>query len=297
MLFLFAQEEGESPMVKNIFLIALYSVKQKIVEPRIICLFIFMTIFVFNDISVINNFCQMVGVRTSPFIFPFFSSDPVKQLIMLAGIIFLFSEAPFINSSQPYVIIRSRRLAWTIGQVLYIGAMSGIYYIVLFSASILSLLPNLTFATDGWGIVLNTLAQTDAAYQIQLQFGIMPEIIKYYSPFKASVLSLLLDWGVAWFLGLIIFVISLRVQQKIGIVVAGLVLFYDLLVTNMLPLSFYKFSPVSLSRLSILDPSNTSIYPSITYPYIFFVVGIISLCLLSIILSRKSSIEISTERS
>ena len=282
-------------MVKKIFSIAMYSIRQWATDPRIISLFVLMSMFVWNDFEVIGDLTGRTGIKTNPLIFPFFSSNPVKQLILLAGIVFLFSDAPFINKNQPYIIIRSKRIPWVLGQILYIVMASSIYFLFLMLVSILVLLPHATFATDGWGKIIRTLAQTDVGAQIKLQFGITKEITTFYSPLEAFGLSFLLNWGVACFLGLILFVINLKFNRMLGLVVGGVILSFDLLVTNALPPAFYHFSPVSLSRLSVLDPMGVSMFPNLTYPFVFFSVSIVVLSALLVVSIKKISIEITPE--
>ncbi|WP_455716532.1 hypothetical protein [Anaerosporobacter sp.] len=282
-------------MVKKIFCIAIYSIRQWLTNPRIICLFVLMSLFVWNDIQVIGELTVKTGIRTNPLISPFFSNDPIKQLILLAGIVFLFSDAPFINKNQPYIIIRSKRVPWVLGQILYIAMASAIYFLFLMLVSILVLLPHATFATNGWGKIVQTLAQTNAGAQINLQFGISKEIITFYSPWEAFGLSFLLNWGVACFLGLILFVINLKFNRMLGLVAGGVILFFDLLVTNMLSPSFYHISPVSLSRLSVLDPMGVSLFPNLTYPFVFFGVSIVILSILLVVSIKKTTIEITSE--
>ena len=282
-------------MVKRIFCIAIYSIRQWVTDPRIISLFVLMSMFVWNDFEVIGDLTGRTGIKTNPLIFPFFSSNPVKQLILLAGIVFLFSDAPFINKNQPYIIIRSKRIPWVLGQILYIVMASAIYFLFLMLVSILVLLPHATFATDGWGKIIRTLAQTDVGAQIKLQFGITKEITTFYSPLEAFGLSFLLNWGVACFLGLILFVINLKFNRMLGLVVGGVILSFDLLVTNALPPAFYHFSPVSLSRLSVLDPMGVSMFPNLTYPFVFFSVSIVVLSALLVVSIKKISIEITPE--
>ncbi|MGB8455954.1 MAG: hypothetical protein WCD89_27020 [Anaerocolumna sp.] len=282
-------------MVKKIFSIAMYSIRQWVTDPRIISLFVLMSMFVWNDFEVIGDLTGRTGIKTNPLIFPFFSNDPVKQLILLAGIVFLFSDAPFINKNQPYIIIRSKRIPWVLGQILYIIMASAIYFLFLMLISILVLLPYGTFATDGWGKIINTLAQTDAGRQINLQFGITKEITTFYSPWEAFGLSFLLNWGVACFLGLLMFVINLKFNRMLGLVVGGVILSFDLLVTNALPPAFYHFSPVSLSRLGVLDPMGVSMFPNMTYPFVFFSVSIVVISVLLVVSIKKISIEITPE--
>jgi len=254
-----------------------------------------MSVFIWNSFEAIGNFAEKTGIKTNPLVFPFFSSNPVKHLILLAGIVFLFSDAPFINRNQPYIIIRSKRIPWILGQILYIAMGSAIYFLFLMSVSLLVLLPNATLAIKGWGKIINTLAQTDMRAQINLQFGIAKEIATFYSPFEAFCLSFLLNWGTACFLGLTLLLINLKFNRRIGFVIVGLILFFDLLVTNVLPPTFYHFSPVSLSRLSVLDPMGVSMFPTVTYPFVFFSVSFVVFSALLVVSIKKISIDITSE--
>jgi hypothetical protein len=282
-------------MVKKIFRIAMYSIRQWVTDPRVISLFVLMSMFVWNDFEVISDLTGRTGIKTNPLLFPFYSGDPVKKLILLAGVIFLFSDAPFINKNQPYIIIRSKRVTWVLGQILYIVMAGAVYFLFLMSVSILALLPDATFATDGWGKIVHTLAQTNAGAQIHLQFGITKEITTFYSPFEAFALSFLLNWGAACFLGLLLFAINLKFNRMIGLVAGGVILFSDLLITNMLPPGFYHLSPVSLSRLSVLDPMGVSLFPNLAYPFVFFSVSIVALSALLVVSIKKIPIEITPE--
>ena len=282
-------------MLKRVLSISAYSIRQRILEPRIICLFILLIAFIWNDITPIVTLVKMTGMRTNPLLFPFFAGDPVKQLILLAGIIFLFSDAPFINKSQPYIIVRSKRYSWMLGQILYIIIASAIYFLILMLISVIILLPNATFATNGWGKIVNTLAQTNAGEQINLQFGVLEKIIANYSPYKAFLLCFLLESAVASFLGLLIFVINLNFNRTLGLIAGGVVLVLDFTVTNALPTTFYSISPASLSRLDVIDPSGFSRYPTLAYSFIFFGIGIIILSIALVVTVRNKNIEITSE--
>ena len=282
-------------MAKKIFSIAFYSIRQRATEPRIITLFILMSVFIWNHISVIGDLTPLTGLKTNPLIFPFFSSDPLNQLILFAGVIFLFADAPFINEGQSYVIIRCNRLSWIMGQIVYIVMASAIYFMILMCVSVIILLPNGTFATNGWGKIVNTLAQTNAGRQINLQFTISEKITSFYTPFEAFGLCFFLNWGCASFLGLTIFILNMKFNRGIGLVFCAMILFFDLLVLNALPIIFYYFSPVSISRLTLLDPLNVLRFPTINYSIIFYSIGSVILSILLIINFKNESIESSSE--
>ena len=281
--------------MKKTYSIAIYSVRQRITSPRAIFIFVLLAIFLYEKLSPIFTVIEETGVKTNPLIFPFLSNDELLQKIIYAGVVFIFSDAPFINSSQPYVIIRSNRTIWVLGQLLHIVMFSAIFFLAIMTLSVLYLLPNSSFQTDGWGILVNTLSQSYAGYYAGLEFFIEEKIMYYYSPFGAFSLCFLLNWGIMVFMGMLIFVINLVSNKLLGSVVAAIVIAFDLFVYNSLPYFYYHFSPLSLTRLSTLDPMGISDYPTPEYAFYFCIISITILSLLSVVLIKNTSIDVKTE--
>lgn len=237
----------------------------------------------------------MLGLRINPMLFPFLSGCPIPQLILYSGVVFLYADAPFLDKSQPYVIIRSKRTTWAVGQILHVILFSALLFLLLMLFSILIVLPDATLATDGWGKVINTLAQTNIGEKVGLTFYISDKIMSAYSPMKAMVYCFLLNWAMTTFLGLMMFAANLKFGRMMGPVLGGIVLTYDLLVSNTFAISYYYTSPLSLSRLMLVDPRGMTVYPSLTYSFVFFGTGIVIFSLLIISAAKKISIEVSSE--
>lgn len=280
--------------VKKIVNIACFSIRQRIDNPRIICLFVLLTIYIWNNMLAVNDVANSLDMRVNLLIFPFFSSHVIKQLVLYACIVFLFSDAPFINETQPYVIIRSRRTTWALGQILHIILFSGMFFAALMLVSVLVLLPNGSLLTDGWGQVVNTLHYTNIGEQFGLSFSLYGNVLNRYTPFEAFVFCFLLNWCMTSFIGVLIFAVNLIANQVVGPIIAGAVVLLDILVFNSFDGMEY-ISPLSLSRLSNLDRSGIGKEPSITYAFCFFLTAIAILSAISVILSKKRSMEIMPE--
>ena len=89
-------------------------------NPRILTIIIFLVITILWCVLPIRAFLRDVGIAISPWLFPFISTDLYTQVAIILCSVFLFSDAPFIDGSAPYVIIRSGRHLWAAGQILYI---------------------------------------------------------------------------------------------------------------------------------------------------------------------------------
>lgn len=92
-------------------------------------------------------------------------SDDHVVLIASLGALLLFCDAPFIDSEQPYIVLRSGRKKWVAGQIAYIAISSALFTLFLYLLTLLLLLPWLEFSTE-WGKAIGTLAQTTTGYDL-----------------------------------------------------------------------------------------------------------------------------------
>lgn len=272
------------------FPICINKIRRWFTNPRIYILGVLLIILVLNHVGPITAFSKSVGYRVTPWVFPFLSNFFFTQIGMMLGIVFLFCDAPFIDEGQPYLLIRSGRIQWGVGQVLYIMLGTAIYFLFITFISILVLSPNM-FVSDGWGKVLSTLAQSNAGQEIKI-LPVSYKIQTLYSPMKAFSLSLLLEWCAGTILGLIIFITNIHLNRAMGAIIASAVTFLDILISNALPNYMYHFSPISMARLTVLDPTGLAWNPSNLYAYIFFAASIIVLSIFAVLSVRKRDIQV-----
>ena len=90
---------------------------------------------------------------------------------MFAGVLLFYTDAPFYDSHQLFVVMRSGVSRWCLGQALYVIAVSVGYMCFLTAMSVVVLLPQITFSGE-WGRVWTTLAYSDAGYESGLVFGV-----------------------------------------------------------------------------------------------------------------------------
>lgn len=274
-------------MVKNILLIGFNSFIKWFENLKYWLVFIFLFTLMYNQYTPLLEMGKTLGIRTTPLLFVFFSNSPVNYLIILIGMVFIFSNAPFLDNNQPFIIIRSGKKTWIAGKIFYILLASFIYLFILNIISMVILLRYGTFNLEGWGKLVNTLALTNAGVEFDVNITILPEFIKNYSPIAAFTKSFFMQWLVCVFLGLIMFNINLKCDKNYGGFIASLFIVLDILIFNVLHYKFYKISPVSLGKLTILQQESTSIFPTYTYGLVFLISSIIILCIVCIWLNHN----------
>jgi hypothetical protein len=276
--------------LRRIFCICLNNVRKWAINPRIYILGILLVILVFNLVDPINYFSKAMNYRVTPWVFPFLTDSIFVQMLLSFGIVFLFCDAPFIDAGQQYFLIRSGRIQWGMGQVLYIMFSSAIFYLFVAFVSVLVITPNV-FLSTGWGKILGTLAQTNAGYGFNIPLKISYQIQALYTPIQAFGLSLLLEWCVGTFLGLVIFIINIHFSRALGAIVAAAIVCLDMAISNTFPYYMFHFSPLSMARLSIIDPSRLSQRPTDIYVCLFFAMSVISLSIIAVLSVRKYKIQ------
>jgi hypothetical protein len=253
-------------------------------------------ILVFTNmvVSPIVNLAQSVNESVNPWIMPFIMSDDYMIIILFICAVVLFCDAPFIDEQQPYVIIRSDKICWALGQILYVVLSGLIFAVFIFISVCINLIGVINFSSD-WGKIIGTLAQTNAGTQFNSYISFDYSIMVNYSSIEATFITILLVWAVSVFLGLLMFLINTHLNNIIGPVVA----FVLVLAQYFLPIIrvdvLYYFSPVSWVNLKNIDIKGISIYPNFEYISTALCIGIITLIILIVFSYKKCEIKTRVE--
>ena len=276
--------------VKAICAIALYNLRKWAINPRIYLIFVMVTLYLHSILSPIRNFCVQASHNITPYVFPFIMSHTNSILLIMLGIALLFCDAPFIEIDQPYIIMRSGRTVWALGNLLYMLIASFIYFFFVLTCSIALLSPYLEFSLD-WGRVIGTFAQSNVAPQQNIFVPFSFTIYNAYTPIAALLISFSNCCLIAFIVAMLMFVLNMNYSRFSGILAAAILLFWQVVVTNTWT-GFTKFSPVTWVSLSSIDTNGSTLYPSLLYIHTAIVSMVILLSLLCVFSIKKRDIDI-----
>lgn len=224
-------------------------------NPRFAFVLGFLAVTVVSSVLPIRAFLRDTGVPMAPWLFPFWCTDLYKQATMLLCAAFLLCDAPFLDESAPYVIVRAGRGVWAAGQLLYILLAAAVFVLYLAALTVLPFLDRLEW-TQSWGKAIGTLALTDAAGAYGLSITFYRSVLYGFTPPAAMGLSLLFNWMMVSLLGLVMFVLNLCVGRSAGaIACCGLVMF-NYFINNFLNPRLYRYFPASLSNIAYFNGSD-----------------------------------------
>ena len=275
--------------VKIIYGIILQNFRKWRNDYRVYMIAIVVFMLVWSFWSDLNAVCSSLDLKPSPWVFPFLYTQYYTKVLYTIPLIFLFCNAPFKDKNYMFVIVRSGRIRWAIGEILYIVATSGIYYIYIFLLSLILRIGHFSFCTD-WGEALITISHTRATSILgEIRIEVPNIIIDCFSPFQAIWFTFLMSWLCGIFLGLIIFFFNLITRQPfIGTVIASIFPIISYLVSIGEKMGrFMKFSPVSWITLNNIDVGGYTSCLPFDYCLKFILLSCGTLCMLILICESR----------
>lgn len=216
--------------------------------------------------------------KTTPAAYVFLQSYAGFLLIFFLQVLVFYSDVPFTNHEQMYVVLRTGKIRWYLNQTAYIVSSSILLVFSAFFICLIRLSPILHFCLS-WDRVLGTLALTDAGRQFDVVIPIPYKILNRYEPVGALAYSLLVGWGVVCFIGLFMLCISLFRSRKTAIIIItamillfGIQNYYPVWVRYLIPLSWMQIAELGV-RYSEFAPSEG--YVCLMLPFLICVVFIL----------------------
>ncbi len=263
--------------IKKVFSCALVNFKKWQAEPRI--WFVFATIFLYtvylfaDVVSFATSHDQIVPIWVG---FTYFSNSFIRVIYgLLVGI--LFCSAPFYERYSTFFVVRTGRLSWILGQIVYIVLASFLLALALYASVFIVILRRFGIA-DGWGVVLMTMAENPGATGIGTVF--VNSAISRFSPLLTNVAAFGLIWLVSTFVGVFFTAFQLLFKRVVSFSLYGLLLFLVLSAELLGMLNWGTairyVSPLSFLSLSFFREFNgDSGFPPMYYG--FFLLGALTL--------------------
>lgn len=250
---------------------------QKLMKSkRLYVVLIFIAVYLNSVIAPIRSFSSAIGHLCSPWLYPFLMADPTTLIYIMFGAIVIFSNAPFVDEQQPYVIMRTSKKRWFVGQICYICVVSVLYFLFIYLSSVLILIPRLGYSQN-WGKIIGTVIRTDAAEQIGVfGLGLVSKILLTYTPFQALGWCFLLSCLLGILIGLSLFFFNMLFNKIVGTVILNAFVLLAAFVRDVANERVYFFSPFSWVNLGVIDVAGNSIMP----PLIYAIACLLSLCIL-----------------
>lgn len=266
-------------------------------NTRIKMCFLLVVLFVMSYTAGLRALSLKMDIDMTPWIFPFMFTWRYMKIIYMIPVVFIFCDAPFVDSNQMYVIIRSKRKSWCAGQILYIFAGSFIYTALLLLSSIIVNIKYMQWDTR-WGEVLGTASTTNIMQTIGQNYTtvkVSTIIVRYYTPLQAMIYTFLLMWLSMTMIGLLIYIFNVFTKTRFaGNLVAAFLILLTAVVDGKPLLTW--LSPMSWNSLNNIDVAGITKYPTIIYVLFMYLMIIGISIFLILFIGKKQEIIVQEER-
>lgn len=265
--------------------VAKLGIKKWIATPRMYMVAILATLFVSTPVSGVRSFAIEQGLSVSNWFFPLIFQQGMILLFLYFCVILMFCNAPFIDKQQMFVLLRSGKRNWFLGQLLYIALSSIIYFVYLFILTIVEFIPYVGFSGKWESVFVHLGQHTEVGVML-----ISGDVISHYTPLQASLIAFLVNVLLGIMLGELIFLVNLYKNRGYGTGVALAVVLFSYMLEYMVFGSKMSFvSPVAWADISITCRGYSSV--PLAYILTVLICGDILLAVLIMYRSRHYSIE------
>ncbi len=240
-----------------------------------------------------------------PFIWTF--GDDTSIFLISLSLLLLFSDTPSLESDVPFMLVRTTRFRFVLGQIMYIVLSTVLFCLfILFSTTVLCMVN--AYSADMWSETAAILGYSEIGEEIAVPAFV--KVLEFSFPYECTLHIFALVLGYALLMAGIIFYFNLlrnKCGMVAGVIFSGFGVFLTPDVVSEwlnLPYEQYRIANIMFGWLSPLNHATYYMHnfgydnlPRLWHSYVFFGVGSLLFFALSVIRIRRYSFNFTgTER-
>lgn len=255
--------------LRQIWAVASGNFRQWNKNPRIIITFglAFVLCFLLSDKAVkfaleYNTTMQLVEA----FVWTF--GDANSILLSSLILLLLFADMPFISSATPFILVRTSRRAWLLGQVVYIVLATFIYLAFILVATSVLCMSN-SFIGNMWSETAAILGYSGAGQAVALPAFV--KTLEMSTPYECMATIFLLMLLYTLLMVFIMLVVNLKKGQFWGVASVFIFTLYGLLLNPQLFKQLFHLPDELMYKANVavgwLSPLNQATYQMHNFGY------------------------------
>ena len=267
-------------------------------NPKYCTAILYIALYSYNRLYGLGDYAASLERSISPWILPFIPCMGSSFLPIMLGFVLLVSDAPFRTKQQRFVIQRTGKRTWMVGQLLYILAISIGFTILIWILSWIWILPHMEWNRD-WGSVLKTAALNGVPSTYGVYMEIPYVIIKNTNPITATLWCAGSMSAVCFLLGVIMTACNLWLRKGWGAIIIAILTAISLVLDgsaqNPGPIRFILWiSPLNWMDYSLMGHSEQYL-PSHTFAILCPALLGLALSILMLLTIGKCDVETDKE--
>ena len=224
-----------------------------IATPRSWVVLIVTGLYLQKTLAPVRAMLAAEGLTVNPMgLMAFLLNDTVVTAFLALACLALMFDAPCTDELQRYLILRTGRRSWALGQAAYMLLTVMVYLLLVTVLAWLMLLPYIELSAD-WGSGMRALVEDFQweVYGSDLNYDVW--IPRAYAPIPAWLIGGALHVLSLSLLCMLMMLANLLLDRRLSFVLVALPIGFDLMLEEYFGVEAYYLSPLSLSKLSGLD--------------------------------------------
>lgn len=239
----------------------------------------------------IKGVTQIVFQYKTPVSFGIFAlvfSGSFFSVVLSMALLFIFSEMPFRNSQQVFLLTRSGKRTWCVSQLLFVIFVSLFVILIVLLETFILFGFQISFDNSSWGKVIMSVYNTGLGREFEVAFlgGAPYDSILAVSPSQAVIYVLTTVFLLSIVLGLAVFAVNLTIGGSWGIILGGTFVALNLFTSYFQTTVFFRLSPVSWIKLKAVKMLPFKLYPAL----VFGILTALAICTALVKCRKKSDI-------
>lgn len=217
-------------------------------DPKYPAELLYVLLYVTYVIGGVTNYARVLDIPIHPWLFPFLMRGGGTISPLMLGFVLLIVDAPFRNSQQQFILLRTGKRTWMCGQILYLLLLSIVFTVLLYLLSVICVLSEIKFSTE-WGSFLTTIA-IDGLPGRYGYISTSYSIMRNASPIEVTLWSATSLTLVCFLLGLIMLLCNLWARKGVGTAICSAIVIMPLLTQA------FQNTPYIYRYLTWISPMN-----------------------------------------
>ncbi len=274
--------------MKKILTVSGSYVIQNLFSAKMLASLIIIIAAIYLRVNPLLYYSDYLGYNINFGMIAFIISDSFVLTVIFVAIVFIFSDIPFKNPKQYFILTRMGRRKWILAHVIYAITISAIVVIVIIGTFALILRGHIYFG-NSWGKIVSSIARNTFATESGINILIYEETLASIGPRTAIAWTLVNSLMIFFMFGNICISFNLCINEYMGTIMCGVFVFLHLLRSFNPDFFMTYISPIDWISINNIDVRGNSAMPDWYFPiFVYFAVAI-CICTLNIYVTSKKS--------
>jgi hypothetical protein len=195
--------------------------KKMLHNVRLYAVLFFVFVLSYDAMGNVVKYSIASGETITPWILPHIFCDRFLLLCFTLTFVLLICDAPYVDTQQYYIVVRTGKEKWLIGEFLFTVTISAVFVLLIWIICLFMGLGHISLRTD-WGDALQSLANPNRYTGL-----IQSALINNYSAIGSTVLCAAMLWMMFTMLSVLTVMLRMLLNKAVALFVVSVTAILD----------------------------------------------------------------------